>query len=71
MNTPENKGLEIQLVPIAEVCRRLGYRDPRNFRVSVAPRIGLAVVQVGLRWFVHEQSYIRTLTALKPSADAS
>ena len=46
-----------KLVPVGEVARQLGYRDPRNFRLSVAPRIGLAVVRVGLRWFVAERDF--------------
>ena len=70
MNTPENKALEIQLVPIAEVCRRLGYRDPRNFRVSVAPRIGLAVVRVGLRWFVAERDFVSVMNSVTAATNA-
>ena len=50
-----------KLLRLSEVALSLGYRDYRNFRISVAPRIGLAVMKIGLRWFVDEQEYSRVL----------
>jgi hypothetical protein len=50
-----------KLLRLSEVALSLGYRDFRNFRLSVAPRLGLAVVKIGLRWFVDEQEYARVL----------
>ena len=57
-----------QLVPIANVTRLLGYHDARNFRQSVAPRIGLSVMQVGLRWFAHENDVQDVMNSLNQAA---
>jgi hypothetical protein len=64
MNSDQTSVSNTKLVPVGEVARQLGYRDPRNFRLSVAPRIGLAVVRVGLRWFVAERDFARVLTSV-------
>ena len=64
MNSNQASMSNTKLVPVGEVARQLGYRDPRNFRLSVAPRIGLAVVRVGLRWFVAERDFARVMSSV-------
>lgn len=64
MNSNEKALIETRLLPVAEVARKLGYRDSRNFRLGVAPRIGLEVVPVGLRWFVAERDLVRVMSSL-------
>jgi hypothetical protein len=63
-----NRATANQLVPIANVTRLLGYHDARNFRQSVAPRIGLSVIQVGLRWFAHENDVQDVMNSLNQAA---
>jgi hypothetical protein len=70
MNSDQTSVSNTKLVPVGEVARQLGYRDPRNFRLSVAPRIGLAVVRVGLRWFVAERDFARVLTSVAAATTA-
>jgi len=52
------------LVPLAQVTSQLGYRDARNFRLSVAPRLELPIVAVGLRWFAWDDDVRRIVNAI-------
>jgi hypothetical protein len=42
------------LMPLARATSLFGFRDPQNFRVSVAPRLGIHVFLVGRRWFARD-----------------
>lgn len=65
MNPPaESPVISSKLIPVSEVTRQLGYRDSRNFRRAVAPRIGLTVLRVGVRWFAAEDELNRVLRSL-------
>lgn len=70
MNSDQASMSNIKLVSVGEAARQLGYRDPRNFRLSVAPRIGLAVVRVGLRWFVAERDFVRVMKSVTAAKTA-
>ena len=59
-----------KLLPVTQVALLLGYRDARNFRLAVAPRLALPVFRVGLRWFAGEadvRRIVETFTAHSPS----
>lgn len=70
MNPPNESPVPMKLVPVSEVARQLGYRDPRNFRRAVAPRIGLTIIRVGLRWFSTEEDLNRVMRSLTPEVHA-
>ena len=64
MKTPTKSSLTTKLLPVSEVSLHFGYRDARHFRLAVAPRIGLNVVRVGLRWFSPEEELGRVMLAI-------
>ena len=69
MNPPNKSPIPTKLVPVSEVARQLGYRDARNFRRAVAPRIGLTIIRVGLRWFSTEEELNRVMRSLTHSQE--
>lgn len=64
MKRSQTRVVPTTMIPLSEVARSLGYRDSRNFRLSVAPRLGLPVVAVGLRWFATEENVIRVFSTV-------
>lgn len=44
----------LPLMPLARATSLFGFRDPQNFRVSIAPRLGIHVFLVGRRWFARD-----------------
>jgi len=69
MNPPNESPIPTKLVPVSEVARQLGYRDARDFRRAVAPRIGLTIIRVGLRWFSTEEDLNRVMRSLTHSQE--
>ena len=56
------------LMPLARVTSLFGFRDSQNFRLSIAPRIGIPILLVGRRWFARTADVYRAFGAISVTA---